>query len=269
MKISVFYDHVRKAAGQCGLPIEEILARAKGWGISALECSVDDFKGREKAFARTLSDVGMAVSSVHAFFDFGDKADAEGGRALVDAAAYFGADKVLAIPGFLRGADPASRGREIDRMAVALSDLCAYARTRKIAVTLEDYDDTSSPVASADGLLDFFSRVPDLRCTFDTGNFMFNGHDELEAFARLSGRVVHVHCKDRSLAGAAGDEAKLAADGRTLYPAPVGAGIVKMERIVGLLRGSGYDGYFAIEHFGANDQLSFIERSAAWLMARA
>lgn len=268
MKISVFYDHIREASRQRGLSIEELLSRARSWGIGALECSNEELRGQEAELGRMLSAKGMGVSSVYAFFEFGERDETALARELIDTALSFGARKVLAVPGFLRGSDPAARKAEGSRMIAGLSRLCDYAAQRGLTVTIEDFDDERSPIATTEGLSSFLAMLPSLGLTFDTGNFMYSGEDELEAFARLAGRVVHVHCKDRALVGAPGEEPKEAADGRPLYASPVGSGRVKMASIVDALLASGYEGYFAIEHFGALDQLSFIERSASWLSAR-
>jgi len=38
-----------------------------------------------------------------------------------------------------------------------------------------------------------------------------------------------------------------------------------MKEIIDIVKNSGYDDYFAIEHFGPLDQLGFMEQSALWL----
>ena len=45
----------------------------------------------------------------------------------------------------------------------------------------------------------------------------------------------------------------------------VGDGRIPIKEVVTKLLSSGYNGYFAIEHFGAGDQIKFMERSARFL----
>lgn len=111
----------------------------------------------------------------------------------------------------------------------------------------------------------FAERIPQLMITFDTGNFMYSGQSELDAFGLLKDRIVHVHCKDRSLIEKPHCEMKMTVDGKAMYPAPVGSGCIKMKEIIASLEARGYDGIYTIEHFGAEDQLMYIKRSAEFL----
>ena len=62
-----------------------------------------------------------------------------------------------------------------------------------------------------------------------------------------------------------GETPKATVKGREMYSSPVGSGCIKMKEIVEKILASGYDDYFAIEHFGSCQQLQDIETSAAWL----
>ncbi|MNO04946.1 hypothetical protein D3C81_2261480 [compost metagenome] len=50
MKLSVFYEHIRDAAGQSGLSLEEICILVHSFGIDALEMDADRFKAEEDSF---------------------------------------------------------------------------------------------------------------------------------------------------------------------------------------------------------------------------
>ena len=77
----------------------------------------------------------------------------------------------------------------------------------------------------------------------------------------LKAKIAHIHCKDRSLDSRSKGEVKLTTGGRAMYPSPVGEGSIKIREIVASLKKSRYDGIYAIEHFGAENQLEFIEKS--------
>jgi len=291
VRLSVFYDHVREAASQLSLSIPEVLRRSREAGITGVDCPIEAL-GCERSlaskrsptsdghsFARDLAAEGITVASTYAFFDFAnysDAADFAFAQRVVETTAASGAKVLLAVPGFvpLAGrsvADPAyvalvdaARGH----MARALDRLVAVARPLGVTVAVEDFDDATSPVATSSGMRWFLDRVEGLRCVFDTGNFRYSGEDELAALDSLLPFVCHAHCKDRSLDPASGGEAKPSAVGETLYPASVGGGVVRMGEVVDRLLATGYDGWFAIEHFGASDQLAYLRRSAAWLLSR-
>ena len=95
----------------------------------------------------------------------------------------------------------------------------------------------------------FFKHIPQLKCTFDTGNFIINGEDVMMALEMLKERIVHVHCKDR------GEES-----------VAVGDDNIQINNIINKIKESGYDGNLAIEHFDAADQEMCMKRSAEYLV---
>ena len=269
MRISVFYSHILTASEQTGLSVMEVLERASGFGIEAVELDLEQVVSDKEGMKNRLEQAGISVASMYAFFDFGNAPSVEPGLRFIDTAEYLGAGKVLVIPGFIEEtAEGEERDKALGYMAAALKEMCAYAERKNILVTLEDFDDIRAPFSTSSELLWFMEQVPKLRCTFDTGNFIYRGEDELEAFEKLKGSIVHVHCKDRSLDERNSGEPKLTIDGTRLFPSPVGSGSIRIEEIVHRLIANGYTGTWAIEHFDAPDQLSYMEQSAEWLRSR-
>ena len=268
-KLAVFYEHIFEAASQSGYSVEEVLGKAKSFGIDLLEC--DHWRLSERKETRELFDrCGMGVSSIYEHFNFmHDSAyiSAEKYKRLFDTAAYFGAEKVLCIPGFFTG----DRGTQISSVIEGLSAMCEEARKYRITVTLEDFDDITSPCCRMEDIRYLMDCVPDLRYTFDTGNFRYCLEDAEKGMQLLRDRLVHVHCKDRSYdisnADADRSNGKTDLSGEIMYPAPVGGGIIVIERLAAQLISEGYEGIFAIEHFGAIDQLKYMEQSAEMLRA--
>ena len=148
----------------------------------------------------------------------------------------------------------------IQNMVHALSSLAEYAALRGVTITLEDFDGFLQPFARTYPLLWFMEHVPGLRYTLDIGNFAFSDEDVSYAAWLLKDYIVHVHCKDRA-------ESPLVHGRfcRGLGQTPAGTGYLPMAKLLTDLEACDYDGYLAIEHFDAPDQLSFIEQSAAFL----
>lgn len=266
-RIALFYQHIMEAAAQTGQSMEAVLARVRAAGIGYAECDMADLL-RDASILPGLRAAGLGVSSIYGFYDFGNEPDGKAGYAQIELAAQAGCKRIMIIPGFytdMAEASAAKREQERENMLAAMRDMCAYAAAKQITPMIEDFDDVKSPIASAKGMRWFLDRIPELRVAFDTGNFIYSGQDELEAFALLKDKIAHVHCKDRSLCRRPGAEEKLAADGRRLYPAAVGSGIIRMGQLVRLLEKQGYDGLYAIEHFGAPDQTAYMEESARFL----
>lgn len=262
MKMSVFYDHVRKAAEQQGISLQEMLVRARMMGYSMVEM---DFDALEPSVEEALKAVGMGISSIYCFFDFGNSSQQERRRALVDAAVRTGAGKIMPIPGFYSSADENVRMAERERMLLAMWALMAEAQAAGVTVTIEDYDDEPSPIRNSEGMGWFLAKLPELRVTFDTGNFRYSCEDEMHAFDVLGEKIVHVHLKDRTLEIHEDEISKTAMDGTVMYPSPVGRGIVPMERIFERLKGIGYDGVLTVEHFDSADMQANMQASADYL----
>ena len=261
MKKSVFYHHIAEAARQTNMPIQDIIRQVHSMGIGWAEADLADLK-RDDTIAQMLLSEGMGISSIYGFYDFGCSQDGSAGFEHVDLAKKLGCGRVMIIPGFYTSDDRVQYER--DKMLAAMKEMCEYAESKGIIPTIEDFDDSKSPIATAEQMMWFAERIPQLMITFDTGNFMYSGQSELEAFELLKDRIVHVHCKDRSLEENDG-ELKLTVDGRAMYPAPVGSGCIKIKEILSALSSRGYDGIYTIEHYGTSDQLTYIKKSAEFL----
>lgn len=263
--LSVFYEHIFEAAQQSGNSVEECLRFAKSCGIDFLECDLWRLDEREEVKS-LLDRCGMGVSCIYAHFDFlHDSAErsAEKYTALFDTARYFGAEKVLCIPGYY---DEGDRAAQLMRFAKGLSDMCSAAQRYDITVTVEDFDDERSPCCRTADLLYLLENVAGLGYTFDTGNFRYCLEDAALSYAKLQRYVAHVHCKDRSYdtANASADLQNGKADlsGAVMYPSEVCCGVIGIDLLLKQLKADGYGGVLAIEHFGAVDQLKYMERSA-------
>lgn len=267
MKLSVFYHHICEAASQRNMSVDAVLEKVRSFGISCVECDIGDLRSGE--VPALLKKHGFGISSVYGFYDFVSSPDGFAGFEHCDIAAEVGADKVMIIPGFYSAADPGTRERERENMLKGMSEMCAYAEKNGLTPTVEDFDDFNSPISTAEGMKWFADRIPNLKITFDTGNFMYSAQSEVYAFKLLKDKIVHVHCKDRSMTPDERCEMKCAVDGTEMYACPVGFGCVAVAETVRELEKSGYGGFYVIEHYGAYDQLGFIERSVENLKGMA
>ncbi|MBP5282269.1 MAG: ThuA domain-containing protein [Lachnospiraceae bacterium] len=293
IKLSIFYEHLREAMEQTGKSFEELLGEAKKAGIQGVEMEFTTLV-QHPELNRIIQNAGMEISNLYQFFDFGNKyaAGMHTGRKMIDMAKAMGISRVMIIPGFLAP----EKSRELNRLSAsfedtagymeglaeilamrdAMAELTEYAKERGIMVSIEDFDGFTSPIARTNQIKWFLSQVPDLRHTLDMGNYAFSNENAEEAFETFRGQIGHVHCKDRGeekevdpmiweeLGLPMGEEL---IHRRGIKPVPVGEGYLPIASMVKKLRDEGYEGYMAIEHFGAPDQLGFMLRSAEFLKA--
>ncbi len=265
-QLNIFLEHIFEGAEQQSITPEKMLTYAADAGYEGLEC--DLWRLSDKAETKKLFDsTGLSVSSVYNMYDFGHEELSLSKEKIcshLETAAYFGAKTVLAVAGFISPEDNFDTVR--GKMADALRFMCEAARKYDITVTLEDFDDISAPYSTSDGLLWFMENVNGLRFTFDTGNFAYSLENAEDAYVKLKKYISHVHLKDRSRdssrANAENTNGKPDLSGRIMYPCEVGNGYIGIEGLVKKLLNDDYNGSLSIEHFGANDQLLYMQKSA-------
>ncbi len=261
--LNIFYEHIIEAAAQSDITVEESLERFRALGTEGLECPCWRLTAREET-KKLFDSSDLKVDSVYEFFDFPHDTEAESLRKIelcLETAAFFGAGKILAIPGF--NAD----GEQMRVICGLMNTLCERARKYGITVTVEDFDDKSSPCSTIAGLEYLMKNVGELRLTFDTGNFAYSLESVEDAYARLKDKIVHVHLKDRSrdISRFNGENGKADISGEMMYPCEVGGGYIGIGELVKRLLGDGYSGSFSIEHFGAVDQLEYARKSVEFI----
>ncbi len=265
MKLSVFYDHVLDAAKTQRCSIQDMLKTIKGFGYTAVECNHEHIAEDPAGFRTFLSQHGLQISCVCKWFNFGPGFDNTQIETFLNDCAAAQVKTVLVIPGLF--AKDMDREKQTQNMLCALQCLCEKAEKLGIVVTLEDLDQIQTPFATQQQLSDVFGQIPALKFTCDTGNFYYHGIDLLPAFEKLQDRLVHVHLKDRSLKRLTpGDQGTQTPDGKTIFPAPTGSGVIPMREFLNTVLQTGYTGYFTVEHYGAANQLDFMQKSAGWML---
>jgi inosose dehydratase len=220
-----------------------------------------DLEQDPAGFAAMLAEADLQIASIPYYCEFEKGVDPDKIRTAVEKTAAAGGKKILAIPGFLDEKYP----HALENMAEGLKLLCQVAAEFDIKVSLEDFDNIKSPCATAEGLQDFFARIPALKFNLDTGNFRYMDQDVTECCLPILDRLALMHLKDRSQVPMHPAEKPLRSLGGTdLYPCPVGEGMIPMEQVLALAADAGYDGYCTVEHFDAADQWDYITRSARW-----
>lgn len=274
MKLSVFYEHIRQAAEQSGKNMEEACSLVKSFGICGVEIEQSYYSEHRQEVDQLLSQAGLKINCMFQFFDFahdeGEKRTQQI-RYFIDTAKSAGCKNVLVVPGFLSEEERQLSGEAYDsllrKMRDGVAEMCDYGETQGITVGMEDFDGIQAPFATVSQLLYFLEGVEKLVCNFDTGNFLYSEEDALMAYEKCKPYIQYVHCKDRTFQVHEGETPVVTTGGRKMYAVSVGGGCIPMREIVTDLLKNGYDGVFAIEHFGSLRQLEDIEASAKWLLA--
>ena len=266
MKLSVFYEHILEAALQENKSVAEICKMASSFGIKGVEIENKRLTEDKEGVLSNLNAGNLEISCMYGFFDFSHSDDLAPGLHMVDLAEELHIKKIMLIPGFLKKVEflPIIYKYKVDNMVSKLKKVCTYAKEKNIMVVLEDFDDKIAPFATSKQMQYFYENIAELKCAFDTGNFLYSEEDALEVLPKFIHNIGHVHCKDRSFTVKKGETPKITVKGRSMYSAAVGSGVIPMKEIVQTILDEGYDDYFAIEHFGSMNQLVDMEKSANW-----
>lgn len=274
-KLSVFFDHIMEAEEQCGKSLPQILHSVRQAGVTGLEMRLSHLLEKEQQIAGLLSENDLQISCIYEMYDWALHPDYTEALLQVDKAKQFGAKVILVVPGFLPEAEAKKlrglSGRTeiwqfmeenpyVQNIRNELNKLVHYAGEQEIMVTLEDFDGFEAPFSGREELYYYMKQVPGLKFTLDMGNFAYSDEDVMDAYSLLQEYVVHVHCKDRG--EEPGHQKKY---NKGLATVPVGKGYLPIRELQQLILTKGYQGYFAIEHFGADDQYGCLLESAAYL----
>ncbi|WP_042168376.1 sugar phosphate isomerase/epimerase family protein [Paenibacillus gorillae] len=146
-----------------------------------------------------------------------------------------------------------------------LKEASAYAEEQGIVLCLENHGLLAGKAEQVAAIIQDVNS-PNLRSTFDAGNFLLVDEDPSNAVQELKSLVRHVHVKDfvqveqdyngsfyRSLSG------------QPYAGRVTGEGVVDLPFIIGQLKEIGYDGWYTVEYEGDEEQQAASKRALATL----
>jgi sugar phosphate isomerase/epimerase len=128
-------------------------------------------------------------------------------------------------------------------MRYTLKKVLPVAQRYGVPVGIEPHQSLSKTTA---GLLRIATLVdsPMLRVNYDTGNAFLGGEDPYEGLRAVADRVVHMHAKDISIQHAEAEKGKVTG---TPVGCACGDGVIDWRKVVGILKGAGFDGVLSVE----------------------
>ena len=253
MKISIFYDHIKEAAEQSKKNEDKILSFVKKSGIDGIEICLSQLKN-DFSILEKLKSHNLEISCIYEFYSWFDMEDFTKIKNHLEISEKVCAKKILIVPPFL---EENKNPLIIEKF---LKEAVKIASSKNITVTLEDFDNEKSPCAKISQLKNLFTKIPSLRFTFDLGNFAFSDENLFDAFDELKDFISHVHCKDRGYENNVNLK-----NNKGLASVPTGFGYLPIKKLILKILQTGYDDYFAIEHFNAYEQLDYIKKSSQFL----
>ncbi|HPO74530.1 MAG: sugar phosphate isomerase/epimerase [Armatimonadetes bacterium] len=130
-------------------------------------------------------------------------------------------------------------GRKV--LAGALAKAAERAQGSGVTVTIEDFGVYPEFTCSSEHVLEVVQAAahPNLKVTFDNGNFLFADDTPVQAFPRLKELIRHVHIKDF----APGEPGS----GRRWVGTAIGSGQAMVRESLALVKGMEYKGWVSLE----------------------
>ena len=188
----------------------------------------------------------------------------EGFHERLRAANRVGATKVLILPGDPTG--DISREECHEWLNEAIAKSLPVAKELGITLTIANLGFAAKTYGSSDYILATCKAAePDLKNTYDVGNFLMAKEDSIEALNKVFSETVHVHFKDWEIVPSERPGAFAGMDGRLYLGAPLGDGIVNLPGVVARLKELNYDGYLSVEYEGIEDPWKAVDRGITYL----
>ncbi|MBJ7614402.1 MAG: sugar phosphate isomerase/epimerase [Candidatus Dormibacteraeota bacterium] len=232
-------------------------------GLRQVEVADPYVTARESAtLPSMLRDAGVAVACYDLFAGFcresadERRAQVEPVRRGLERAASFDAKYVLILPGQVPPETPKETARlwYIDGLEACIPD----ARHLGLTITIANLGSQAALCGTTAHVLQIVDALaPDVRLTYDVGNFLMAGEGSLAALDRVGDRVVHVHFKDWSITAPSEtciqDGGYPGLDGRCFEGVALGEGSVDLAGAAEGLHQRGYQGAVSVEYEGIGE----------------
>lgn len=223
------------------LKLEEVLERAKRFGLDAIELRVADdgihlkpHHPVDRKVLKVIESSGIKIASIAGYarfsmIDINERLrNEELLKTLILMAEEVGAKAVRAYAGRF----PDSVENSINRVAESLNKLADFADTHGVYIAIETHDE----LTRLEILLKLFNKLdPRIKILYDVANMIMVGEKHENVFPHISNRIVHVHIKDFIMV-----------EGKRIFVRP-GKGVVPICRVVKDLKSTGFKGYISIE----------------------
>ncbi|MBI3920547.1 MAG: sugar phosphate isomerase/epimerase [Armatimonadetes bacterium] len=264
-----FHHELNEGILRVGTLVEEL--RASGiMGVEPMPMCGQDQPTWWGELHRAASDVGMRISCCDIIGDLVGEDDSERQKA-IDAAVW-GIEwcrEVNCAVALLAGSRPGSgmsneEGRRI--YAESLAMIADRTEGSGVTLTIEDFGVYPDFTCSAAHVLEVvrLSGRPDLKVTYDNGNFLFADEKPTECLQRVKDHFVYVHLKDFALGDPDGEGGLKSLAGNRYIGCPIGEGVAEVAPCLTMLRQEGYDGWVSLE-VGVSPPLDEAVRSAAYV----
>jgi len=257
IKIGVFYQQIEAAVKEKGLTIEKAMDELREHGVTYVDVDSNYLlKEKPEVFSERLKEHGIHIISVHS----DSCCDVNSEETLCESIEEMKKRMMLAKRAeskfFMIVPDKAQSfcEEQSEKFALGvrrmLKELAAYGKEIGMQATIENYSVRDFPYTSFDSIDWILRNIPDISYTYDSGNYLLAGFNELVGAKTFFDKTVYAHLKEVKPVEY---ETPLLKDGVYYYKVPFGEGIVNNFGVVDYYLENGYDGVFTVEMYNTDN----------------
>lgn len=254
MKLSVMLFPFHGIISDGSLAPEALVDHMVGAGIGAIEPMLSNLDVTPEPWQKLLdlcSQAGLKVSCLDIGANLVGDGERDRGEALDTVRRGLDLCVELDCPvALIPGSKPAAgmtneQGRLI--YSQGLAQCATMALERNVIATIEDFGVYPEFACRSDHVREVVTVAgPDVKVTWDNGNFILADEMPMHAYAELRDLTVHVHIKDFAL-DEAGQAGLKTPSGKAFKGAEIGYGACEVLECVTAMKWDGYDGWISLE----------------------
>ncbi len=269
MIAGTFLSQILAACDQENRSFESVSASLSALGLKATDVGFDLIESHGVDYIKKLhKDFNLQIASVYNLIDFRHKDSAIMKKIQADiepqleACAAVGTPFYMPVPCIAEEHESEAARHECLQISTEyLAELTEAAKAYGITIVVENYSRLRTTLSKISDISHILNQIPDARYVLDTGNYCFGGTDLLEACHTFIDKTVHVHLKDW-------DEpihVDLEIEGIKVDGVAVGDGFLPIDKVMDVLKTSGYTGALTVEIGTARDLMKKLEDSLIYI----
>jgi len=270
-KIGTFlYSLERAVDEQKARDIDEAMYKAAESGVSAIDipCTIVDSYSENNLNA-LINKNGMSIASVHCAYPVNYKSIDAYRKSVEEYKLAADFAKEMKSPYLMLVPQTPDDYKTLDFIKFRqgarnlIGEIASYCADIGIVPTIEDYSDRTNVCGRTDAIKYLLDKNPKLMFTYDSGNFVLAGYNEVETAQIFADRTVYVHLKDLVY-----DEEhfEFVRDGIAYDSVAIGDGFLRIKEALDILRdGKFKEGTITIESGYEYDSFEKMLKSAQYL----
>lgn len=269
MKLSLQYYSFIPLLKKGKINFEDILSFAANNEFDAIEYLLLNANNDVMQIKDLLNKYKQKISCVDFFIDLTSLQRSEFNKQIelayfsIDKALDLDAEMVMVIPVYEKDIQNINVKDLKENIILGLEKIVKYGSEKGILVTIENLPSLKTLMCSIEDVGEILQRIPELKLTFDTGNFLIAEDSVLDAYNVFKERIANIHAKDFRIEKSG--EGLRSKNGIILSSCIHGAGVIPFQKLFKYLNRDGYNKYVSLEYENDLDNTIPLSQASKYL----